>query len=74
MEIIGIVGSVFAATVFGAWMYERRMDVLYGPYIEGRARTTNIASVWAPARSIAGRVMDRLNWKARNIVYLAALI
>jgi hypothetical protein len=36
VEIIGLAGFVFAATALGALLYERRMDVLYGSYIEGR--------------------------------------
>jgi hypothetical protein len=70
MEIIGIVGFVVAVTVFGAWIYERRMDVLYGPYIEGRVRTNRIASVATPVRA----VVERLNWKARNAIYFAWLV
>jgi len=74
MEIAGLLGFVFAATVFGTVMYERRMDVLYGPYIEGRARTNRVAVVWHPVRAVAGRLMDRLNWSARNAHYLAWLV
>jgi hypothetical protein len=74
MEIIGIVGFVVAVTMFGAWMYERRMDVLYGPYIEGRVRTNRIASMSKPVRAVVGGLVDRLSWNARNAIYLAWLV
>jgi hypothetical protein len=38
IETIAILGVVFAAAVnLAAMAYKRRMDVLYGPYIEGRS-------------------------------------
>jgi hypothetical protein len=36
IETIAFLGFVFAATTLAAMAYERRMDVLYGPYLEGR--------------------------------------
>jgi hypothetical protein len=72
IEIIGLVGFVFAATSLGALVYERRMDVLYGPYIETRKerRAAFLAGrIWKPARLLA----DQLRWRARNMVYLASI-
>ena len=48
--------------------YERRMDVLYGPYVEGRAdRTALLAGqFWKPIHS----AVDRFRWKACNMLYL----
>ena len=37
IETIAFLGFVFAATTLAAMAYERRMDVLYGPYLERRA-------------------------------------
>jgi hypothetical protein len=68
MEIIGIVGFVFAAVAVGTLIYEREMDVLHGPYIEGREQTDELAAVWNPMLV----AVDRLNWKARNAIYLAS--
>jgi hypothetical protein len=72
-ETIALLGFVLAVTTLAATAYERRMDVLYGPYVEGRA--SGLASVsadrfWKPVHS----AVNRLRWKARNIVHLASLI
>jgi hypothetical protein len=69
MEIIGIAGFVFAAVAVGTLIYEREMDVLYGRYIEGRKQADEYAAVRNPMLVL----VDRLNWKARNAVYLASL-
>jgi hypothetical protein len=72
IEIIGLVGFVYAATSLGALVHERRMDVLYGPYIEARKerRTAFLAGqIWKAARLLA----DQFRWRARNMVYLASI-
>ena len=69
MEIIGLVGLVFAATALGALVYEHETDVLHGPYIEGRVQPRMLDSIWNPLRPM----VDHLNFKARNMVYLALL-
>jgi hypothetical protein len=69
MEIIGIVGFVFAAVTVGALIYEREMDVLHGRYIERREQAKEFAAVWNPMLMH----VERLNWTARNAVYLASL-
>ena len=38
IEIIVFPGLVFLAATLAAKLYERRGDVLYGPYIQGRTR------------------------------------
>jgi hypothetical protein len=73
MEIIGIVGFVFAATAAGVLVYEHQTDVLHGPYIEGRHEALNVASMFEPVRPIVEAVMERINWQARNAIYLASL-
>ncbi|MGA7807421.1 hypothetical protein [Bradyrhizobium sp.] len=72
IEIIGLVGFVFAATAAGALLHERRMDVLYGPYIERRANRRRASSANAISRPVQ-RLADLLRWKARNAVYLGAI-
>jgi hypothetical protein len=72
IEIIGLVGFVFSATALGALLYERRMDVLYGSYIEGckgRQAAFPVGAIWKEARRFA----DQLRWKARNTVYLVSI-
>jgi hypothetical protein len=65
---IGI-GIVFASATLIAMAYERRMDVLYGPYIEGTARVTVSVKRF---RETVGAVADGLRWKARNMAYVAS--
>jgi hypothetical protein len=73
IETIAFLGFVFAATTLAAMAYERRMDVLYGPYLErrtgGRVRPS-MHRFWKPMHS----AVDRLRWKARGMVYQASVI
>ena len=73
LAIFGIMGLAFAATTGGALVYERRSDVLHGPYIEGREPSRTIAAIVNFARAIAEAVVAHLNWKTRDAVYLASL-
>jgi hypothetical protein len=61
-----------AATATGvALIVERRMDVLYGPFIEGRA------SFPTPEQKLlefASSVVDQLRWKMRNMMYLTSIV
>jgi hypothetical protein len=72
MEILGIAGFVFAATAAGVLVYERETDVLHGPYIEGRQAQRAVAAMLGPVRPVIEAVTERLNWRARNAVYLAS--
>jgi hypothetical protein len=67
IEIIIAVGLVFAAASLGRFAYERQMDVLHGPYIEGR----NTQPV---LRTIAKPLLDRLRFKLRGMIYLASIV
>jgi len=67
-----IVALVVTMTTVFAFAFERRMDVLHGPYIEGRARHSK-ASMWTIVRSISEPAMDSLRWKARNVPYITGL-
>jgi hypothetical protein len=71
--ILGILGFVFAATTTGRLVYEHETDVLHGPFIEGRQRTRVFGATLVFARAVAEAFMEHLNWKARNVVYLASL-
>jgi nitric oxide synthase oxygenase domain/subunit len=71
IETIGLLGFVFAAVALAAMAYERRMDVLYGSYLEDRASEElrhSARRLWQPS------VIDRLRWEARNVIYLASII
>ena len=73
MEMIGVLGFVFAATTTGRLVYEHQTDVLHGPYIEGRERTRPFAATFNFARAIGEAMIEHLNWKVRDAVYLASL-
>jgi hypothetical protein len=71
IEILGFVGFVFAAASLAAIAYERWMDVLRGSYLEDRAADEprhSARQLWAPS------VIDRLRWKAQNVIYLASIV
>ena len=72
IETIALAGFVFAAAALAALVYERRMDVLYGPYIEGRSGRASISieRFWTRTRSAA----NYLRWKAGIFSRLAAMI
>ncbi len=73
IEIAGLVGFAFAAASLVALMIERRRDVLHGPYIEGRNRRRIQGAAGLMPVAI-NSLADRLRWRARNMVYLAALV
>jgi hypothetical protein len=73
MEIAGIWGFVFAATAIGVLVYEHQTDVLRGPYIEGRVQPRLLAPMIDQARVLLEPIIERINWKARNAIYLALL-
>jgi hypothetical protein len=71
IETIGFLGFVFAAVALAAMAYERRMDVLHGPYLEDRTAEEPYHSarrLWQPS------VTDRLRWKTRTAIYFASII
>ena len=73
IETIALVGFVFAATALAALVFERRMDVLHGPYIEGRNvahPAVALKRFWMPVLEAA----DGFRWKARNVAYFASVI
>lgn len=67
-----IVALVVTVTTLFAFIFERQMDVLHGPYIEGRKRRAK-ASTWTAVNSICEPAMDRIRWKARNVPYITCL-
>jgi hypothetical protein len=73
MEVLGIVGFVFAATAVSVLVYEHETDVLHGPYIEGRTRPRGVAASWPRARALVDTLIERLNWNARHVICLASL-
>ncbi len=68
-----LVASVMITTALIALEFERQMDVLHGPYIEGR----DVRSSGQPSARfvlMARVAMERLQWKARNIAYVTSLV
>jgi hypothetical protein len=71
VEILGLVGFVFAAVSLAAIAYEHRLDVLRGSYLEDRAvegPCHSARQLWTPS------VLDRLRWKAQTVIYLASTV
>jgi hypothetical protein len=66
IEMIGFVGFVFAFTAIAAILYERRTDVLNGPYVE--RLDGEIKSILAPGTA------DHFRWKVRSMIYLTSII
>jgi len=69
IDIAIVIGLVFAAASLGRFAYERHMDVLHGPYIEGRDARSVLTMIAAPLTMI-----DRLRFiKLRGMIYLASI-
>jgi hypothetical protein len=79
IEIIAFLGFVFTLTSLIAKAYERRQDVLYGPYIQARnprhpfepaiARLAQACNTNGPQRHFA-----HIGWKFRNVSCFASAI
>jgi len=79
IEIIAFLLSVFIATALIAKAYERRQDVLHGPYIQGRDVRHPIEGVMdlleqAFEASKLRQSFAQLGWKVRNVGYFASAI
>jgi hypothetical protein len=79
IEIIAFLGFVFALTSLIAKAYERRQDVLYGPYIQGRNPRhpfENAIARLAPAFKASGlqRHFAHIGWKFRDVSCFASAI
>ena len=79
IEIIAFLGFVFTATALSTKAYERRQDVLYGPYIQGQNRRHHFQGakrLVARAIRTSGlpQAFARISWKARNVSCLASAI
>ena len=70
IETVIVVGLVFAAASLGRFAYERQMDVLHGPYIEGRNSRPLLPIILKPLQPI----VDRLRFSLRGMVYLASIV
>ena len=70
IEIVTAVGLVFAAASLGRFAYERQMDVLHGPYIEGNGTQPVLPVILAPMQPI----IDHLRWKLRGVVYFTSIV
>jgi hypothetical protein len=71
IETIGFLGFAFAVVALAAMAYERRMDVLYGSYLEDSPAEEprhSARRMWEPS------IIDRLRWKTKNVIYLASII
>lgn len=77
IELIALPGSILIATAVIAKVYERRRDVLYGPYIEGRDVPRPFRGVMDWLAIEAGNLRQsfaRLGWRVRNVSLVASAI
>jgi hypothetical protein len=79
IEIFAFLGFVFTATSLIAKAYERRQDVLYGPYIRGRRRPHPLKiarRLVAQAIRTSGleQAFAHISWKARDVSCFASAI
>ena len=72
IETVGLIAFVIAAAGIAGMAYERRMDVLYGPYIERRFNRPPVRV--QSHRILIDRTFNHLRWKARNVVYLTSIV
>jgi hypothetical protein len=70
IEILGFFGFAFTAIVLAKTAYERRMDVLYGPYIQGCARGPLIKRFWQPSSSAIDRLFAL---EGQKMIYLGPI-
>jgi hypothetical protein len=71
LAIFGIMGFAFAATTSGVLVYDHQSDVLTN--VEGREQSRAVSATLVFARAIAEAMVEHLNWKTRDAVYLASL-
>jgi hypothetical protein len=79
IELIAFLGFVFTATSMIAKAHERRQDVLYGPYIEGRRRRHALGgqmrlAAYAIRTSGLARHVEHIGWKAGHAGCFASAI
>jgi hypothetical protein len=71
IEILGLLGLALIAIVPATMAYERRMDVLYGPYIQRGGRASPLVKrFWKPASSAIDRL---LALESQRMPYLAPI-
>jgi len=56
IQTLGVLGFIFAATALARIAYERRSDVLSGPYILGSAKGHSWRGFWQPASLAINRM------------------
>ena len=74
IELIAVSAAALAvaATAAGvAFVLECRRDVLYGPFIEGRASSQTLEQ---RLLELASSVGDQIRWKMRNMMYLTSIV
>jgi hypothetical protein len=77
VEIVLFAGLIFFAATLAAKLIERRKDVLYGPYIQGRSSPS--ADLWNRLEAALGSIGLRLSFsrfalKIGTISYFASAI
>jgi hypothetical protein len=71
-QTFALVGLTFIAATLVAKIDERRQDVLYGRYIQGRARNSDL--LLSNAMQAVTDGFSSLRWRARGVMYLTSVI
>jgi hypothetical protein len=70
IEIFGLLGFAFVTIALATMAYARRMDVLHGPYIQGRTGGLSLKRFRKPASSAIARL---LALESQKMTYLASI-
>jgi hypothetical protein len=70
IEILELMGFAFVATTLATMAFERRRDVLYGPYIQGRVGGHSLKRLWHPASSAIDRF---LALESQKVIYAGSI-
>lgn len=57
-EILGLLVFASAAIAAATVTYQRRMDVLYGPYVRGQPGGLSVKRFWRPSSSAIDRLSE----------------
>jgi hypothetical protein len=72
IDILELMGFAFVATALATMAFRRRRDVLYGPYLQGRATGVSLKRVWRPGSSAIDRFLELERQKVVYAGYISA--
>jgi hypothetical protein len=70
IELLGLLAFALATIAAATLTYQRRMDVLYGPYVRGRPGSLSIKRFWQPSSSAIDRLSEL---EGPKMMYLSSI-